>query len=657
MDEVELLVNGKSYGRKTMEKNWYLGWDEVVYEPGTLTAQGYRNGELVLTESVETTGAPYQIVLEPYQDAVGADDTAIVQVSVRDEAGRIVPNADNEIRFNVSGAGSFLGTGNGNPGSHESDLLPVRRVFNGLGQLLVRSSRQETDGVITVTAVSPGLHGASVSVGVKAACAGFLLSPMKKNRLPDLIERDFNKKIFQEKKTLRKGDFIMPNPYLPTWEYIPDGESRVFGDRVYVYGSHDKAGSDSFCDYVLKCWSAPLTNLNQWTCHGDIFHTRADRDHRSDTDWTGENNQLYAPDVVEKDGKYYLYAYIIGAKGCVAVSDRPEGPFTLLSNYQYTISDEICCNGWFIDPGVLVDDDGRVFIYCGYERSFMAEINGDNMYEVLDGTCIEHIIPCEITEDGGFDAKEKIFFEAASLRKVKDTYYLIYSPKRGSRLAYATSDKPTGPFTYRGYLVDNGVDYPGGNNHGSIACINGQWYIFYHRMTNNSIMSRRACVERIEMREDGTILPVEMTSLGFEESLNPYQTTPADIACVLKGSAFITERNPFERVVTNITDKTVIGYKYFDFGEDFSSQTMEFAAQINGFGADCTLHIRLDGEDGEEIGSCRIGHDGGVVQTVVTNVTGRHAVFFTVSTDYSGWTAEFFKGRQLFELKAFVFMK
>ena len=67
MDEVELLVNGKSYGRKTMEKNWYLGWDEVVYEPGTLTAQGYRNGELVLTESVETTGAPYQIVLEPLQ--------------------------------------------------------------------------------------------------------------------------------------------------------------------------------------------------------------------------------------------------------------------------------------------------------------------------------------------------------------------------------------------------------------------------------------------------------------------------------------------------------------------------------------------------------------------------------------------------------------
>ena len=66
----------------------------------------------------------------------------------------------------------------------------------------------------------------------------------------------------------------MANPYLPQWEYIPDGEPRVSGDSVYVYGSHDKAGADSFCDYVLKCWSAPVDNLNDWVCHGDIFHSR-----------------------------------------------------------------------------------------------------------------------------------------------------------------------------------------------------------------------------------------------------------------------------------------------------------------------------------------------------------------------------------------------
>jgi hypothetical protein len=204
---------------------------------------------------------------------------------------------------------------------------------------------------------------------------------------------------------------IMSNPYLPNWEYIPDGEPRVFGNRVYVYGSHDTARSDKFCDYKLKVWSAYVDNLNQWVCHGDAFHTRADSDHTADTNWT--DNDLYAPDVVEKDGKYYLYAYIMGAKGCVAVSGRPEGPFKLLSTYKYNIpaerNDDFCGNGAFIDPGVLVDDDGRVYIYCGYLRSFMAEINLHNMYEIIDGSYQDDIIPLEAPHR---------FFEVCSPRKV-----------------------------------------------------------------------------------------------------------------------------------------------------------------------------------------------------------------------------------------------
>lgn len=448
----------------------------------------------------------------------------------------------------------------------------------------------------------------------------------------------------------------MPNPYLPGWEYIPDGEPRVFGGRVYVYGSHDNAGSVKFCDHVLKCWSAPVDDLNSWTCHGDIFRTRETADYPADTDWTDSSNYLYAPDVVEKDGKYYLYAYIINSVGCVAVSDKPEGPFKLLSKYKYTIPDEICCNGWFIDPGVLVDDDGRTYIYCGFERSFMAEVNSSNMYEIADGSCIEHIIPIEKTEN--FPDEDGLFFEACSPRKIGDTYYLIYSPKRGSRLAYATADSPTGPFVYRGYIVDNGVDYPGGNDHGSVAEINGQWYIFYHRMTNGTIMSRRGCVEKIEILPDGTIPPVEMTSLGFEDSLDPYRITPAEIACVLKGGAVITEKSVFERVITDISEDCVIGYKYFDFGDDFGSITMELSVDVNGMGCDSILHVLIDGEDGAEIGQIRIGRNGGVLSERVKAVTGRHSVFFKVSTEYPhDWSGESFRNRCLFELKAFTFMK
>ncbi len=440
----------------------------------------------------------------------------------------------------------------------------------------------------------------------------------------------------------------MPNPYLPLWEYIPDGEPRVFGDRVYIYGSHDNACSDKFCDYKLKVWSAPVDNLSQWTCHGDIFHTRADLDHESNTAWT--DHELYAPDVVEKNGKYFLYAFIFNARGCVAVSDRPEGPFRLISQYKVPESSpRLLAEGSFIDPGVLVDEDGRVYIYCGYTGSYMAELNGENMYEILPGTFIPDIIP----EETPFD-----FYEACSPRKLGDTYYLIYSPKTGSRLVYATSKSPTGPFTYGGVIVDNGVDYPGGNNHGSICCIKGQWFIFYHRMTNGTIMSRRACVERIHILADGTIPQVEMTSLGFEEALCPYEITPAELACVLKGGCMITELNIFTRVITDITSGCVIGYKYFDFGEDYSSKTMEFQAWVRGTGCKSRLRILLDSfEDGEELGCCEIGKEDGVVSAIVKNVTGRHGIYFLIEDSFGGWFTDMFKGRHLFELISFVFSK
>lgn len=436
----------------------------------------------------------------------------------------------------------------------------------------------------------------------------------------------------------------MANPYLPNWEYIPDGEPRVFGDRIYVYGSHDRKDSIDFCDYKLKVWSAPVSDPTKWVCHGDIFRSRDGHDSPSDVDWTDE--LLFAPDVVERGGKYYLYAYIVNAKGCVAVADRPEGPFRLLSRYKYDIPNHYD-NGTFIDPGVLVDDDGRVYVYCGYQGSYMCELK-DNMYEAVPGSYKLDIIPT---------AEPHRFFEACSPRKINGTYYLIYSPQRGSCLDYAISDSPTGPFTYRGTIIDNGIDFPGGNDHGSVCCVNGQWYIFYHRMTNGTIMSRRGCVERIEILPDGTIPQVEMTSLGFEESLNPYDFTQADTACVLKGGCYITETSVFERPIVNVTDGCVMGWKYFDFGEDFASKTMQIRLKLRGTGSRGRVHVRLDSEDGEELGTVDFAEDSGTAGARIKAATGRHAVFLVAESGYEGWFAGEMKGRQLFMLDGFVIMK
>ncbi|MBO7338483.1 MAG: family 43 glycosylhydrolase [Lachnospiraceae bacterium] len=479
----------------------------------------------------------------------------------------------------------------------------------------------------------------------------------------------------------------MPNPILPLWECIPDGEPRAFGDRVYLYGSHDRFACDKFCDYKLKAWSASLDDLNHWVCHGHIFQTRPDTDHESSVPHT--DHELYAPDVVEKDGKYYLYTYIAGSKGCVSVSDKPEGPFKFLSTYEYAPEDA-GDDGIYNDPGVLVDDDGRVYVYYGFEGSNMNELDGETMYKVIPGSLKKRVM-----DDREEVPSPKRFYEASSPRKIGDTYYLIYSARKGSRLAYATAPAPTGPFTYRGYIIDNGIDYPGGNNHGSLCKIGDQWYIFYHRMTNGTMFSRRACVEKVTILPDGTIPPVEMTSLGFEESLSPYEPVKAETACVLKGDCFVTEKDVFRRVVTQVKDGCVIGYKYFDFGEDDSSKTMELAVKVVGTGCKGKLHVLIDGTEteekdcaeakltpddgrfaedgteiveystegekklGKEIGVVEIGLGDGIYRARVENVTGRHALYFKADLGLpkGAWTSSFFEGRAICELEEFVFLK
>lgn len=444
------------------------------------------------------------------------------------------------------------------------------------------------------------------------------------------------------------------NPFLPLTEYIPDGEPHVFGDRVYLYGSHDRPQSGDFCDIRLKVWSAPLSSLDHWTCHGDCFHAQADEDHPADVTWTdmmpADKHMMYAPDCVEKDGRYYLFTYVFFDKGCVSVADRPEGPFKVIGTYQYAPEDA-GDGGVYNDPGVLVDDDGRVYIYYGFERSHMNELDPAAMHRVLPGSLRHRVI-----DDREEVPEERRFYEASSPRKIGNTYYLIYSPRKGSRLAYATSDKPAGPFTYRGYIVDNGDDYPGGNNHGSIMQVNGQWYIFYHRMTNGTCFSRQACVERIEILPDGSIPPVEMTSLGFSEALNPYEETPAHRACVLRRGGMVKYLNEFHTVLDELRDKTVAGYKYFDFGADDSATHMELVMELKGLGEMGRVTVHLDDADSASIGEGVFSGDDQLLRIKLPCITGRHAVYFAFHDDRTqmSWGLH---DRCLTRLERFVFRK
>ena len=159
--EVELLLNGRSLGRKPMVRNSHLAW-MVPYEAGTLEARGFTSGKRVLTVTRETTGDPVKLILTPDRRTIRADGEDVVQlaVSVVDAKNRPVPTAAGLVEFELKGPAVILGLGNGDPSSHESDKAPRRSLFNGLAMALIQSTARH--GRITLTARAEGLREAKV---------------------------------------------------------------------------------------------------------------------------------------------------------------------------------------------------------------------------------------------------------------------------------------------------------------------------------------------------------------------------------------------------------------------------------------------------------------------------------------------------------------
>jgi beta-galactosidase len=158
MDEVELLVNGKSQGSQPVPHLGHVEW-KVKYEAGVIEARGTKGGKVVLTEKRETTGPAVAIKLTADRSEIDAngEDIAILKVEALDKDGRPVPTAGNLISFKVSGEGAFIGVGNGDPNCQQSDKQPKRSLFSGLAQVIVQSSRKP--GEIRIEAVKEGWDG------------------------------------------------------------------------------------------------------------------------------------------------------------------------------------------------------------------------------------------------------------------------------------------------------------------------------------------------------------------------------------------------------------------------------------------------------------------------------------------------------------------
>lgn len=184
-DNVELIVNGKSQGKKIMPRNGHLNWT-VNYEPGKLEAIGYKNGKKI-TGKIETTGQPVEVVVTPYKTTIVADgkDVTILNITVLDKEGREVPDADNLIHFSIKGDGKIIGVGNGDPSSHEPDKCVdgtwQRTLFNGKCQVILQAGTRP--GMINFEAKATGLWSGGTDIQTISPASIAVVTTDKKYQL------------------------------------------------------------------------------------------------------------------------------------------------------------------------------------------------------------------------------------------------------------------------------------------------------------------------------------------------------------------------------------------------------------------------------------------------------------------------------------------
>ncbi len=289
------------------------------------------------------------------------------------------------------------------------------------------------------------------------------------------------------------------NPII-TGQFTADPTARVFEGKIYMYPSHDipsvithHDGSAWFSMPDYHVFSSE--DLASWTDHGVILR-------QEDVPWgKPDAYAMWAPDCVQKDGKYYFYFPDAPAAGWgfgigVAVSDKPAGPFVPQEKPIQGVAG--------IDPCVMIDDDGKAYIYwsgMGLRGCRLA----DNMLE-LGG---EQVRLDEPLPEG--------FKEGPFAFKHKGMYYLTYPwvRKDTEALAYAMSDNPLGPFEYKGIIMK---ESPTGcwTNHHSLVEYKGEWYLFYHHndYSPHFDKNRSARIDRVFFNEDGTIQEVVPTHRG-----------------------------------------------------------------------------------------------------------------------------------------------
>lgn len=307
--------------------------------------------------------------------------------------------------------------------------------------------------------------------------------------------------------------------------YTADPSAHVFDGKIYIYPSHDVArdvpDDDNGDQYMMEDYHVlSMDNLDA-ECKDNGLALSQD-----DVPWV--RDQMWAPDAIQYNGKYYLIFPAKDQEGIfrigVAVSDSPVGPFSPQDNYIK--------GSYSIDPAVFVDDDGRIYCYNGglwggqlemwQSGSFNPEEHRPEGEEPALGPLYAEFLPSMdgfveapkhivILDENGEPIKagdeDRRFFEGPWMHKHHGKYYLSYSTGTTHYLCYAEGELPEGPFTYKGRIMEPVL---GWTTHHSIVEIEGDWYLFYHDSELSGGVNHERCVKytKLDIAEDGTITTI-----------------------------------------------------------------------------------------------------------------------------------------------------
>ncbi len=393
-------------------------------------------------------------------------------------------------------------------------------------------------------------------------------------------------------------------------QYSADPTARVFGDRVYVYPSHDILATEGkgrvgwFCMEDYHVFSS--ANLTDWTDHGMIIT-------QNKVPWVRPDSySMWAPDCIERNGKYYFYfptspkdtvAYGRGFRIGVAVGDKPTGPFI---PQPEPIKD---VRG--IDPNVFIDKDGQAYLYWSAGNIYGAKLKA-NMLELDSEVKTLGELPTKGLKEGPY------LFERNGI------YYLTYPhvENKTERLEYATSNSPLGPFKVTGVIMDESASGCWTNHH-SLIQFKNQWYLFYHDKDYSPRFDKARSIraDSLFFNVDGTIKKVIPTLRGIgvtkaatEIQIDRYSAISSEGVAV----DFIDTTNRFAGWKTIFSKQNAwIQYNSVDFGVKPLKKVSVNAMSENGG----TIQIRTGGNNGPVIAEIPIPASGGWTLSKASVVT------------------------------------